>query len=144
MARDHEEIRALITAYAERLDAGDLDGVADLFEHATFRSARTGEARTGRDAVRAMYDPVMLYDDGTPRTKHVLGNVVVDVDPQRETATARCTFMVLQAVQVGRLSPVLSGRYLDAFERVDGRWRFAERVVHPDLLGDLSAHMRSP
>jgi 3-phenylpropionate/cinnamic acid dioxygenase small subunit len=140
---DVDDIRALIVAYAERLDDGDLDGVAALFEHAAFRSTRSGNARVGRDAVRRMYDPVILYDDGTPRTKHVLGNIAIMVDDGGATATSRCTFTVLQASSDGQLSTVLSGRYVDTFERVEGQWRFSERLVAPDLIGDLSAHMRS-
>lgn len=139
-----EAIRALIGAYAERLDAGDLDGVAALFERGVFRSARGGPALTGAAEVRHMYDPVILYDDDTPRTKHVLGNVLVDVAAAAGTATASCTFTVLQAAPDTTLRPVLSGRYVDRFDRyqgADGAWRFAERVVHPDLLGDLSRHM---
>jgi 3-phenylpropionate/cinnamic acid dioxygenase small subunit len=138
-----EQVRALVGAYAERLDAGDLDGVAALFEHGTFRSARGGEPLVGRDAVRRQYEPVILYEDGTPRTKHVLGNIEVLVDHGAGAATARCTFTVLQAVDEARLGPVLVGRYHDRFERVAGEWRFTERTVHPDLLGDLSRHMGS-
>jgi len=141
--RDEEQIRALICAYAERLDAGDLDGVAALFEHGVFRSARGGDPLVGREAVRRQYDPVLLYEDGgagpTPRTRHVLGNIAVDV--QGRAATSECVFTVLQAAASGPLRAVLSGRYRDRFEHVDGGWRFTERVVHPDLLGDLSQHM---
>ena len=137
-------IRTLIGAYAERLDAGDLDGVAALFEHGVFRSAaRGGSVRTGATEVRRMYDSVILYEDGTPRTKHVLGNVVVDVDDDAGSATASCTFTVLQAIPPGPLQPVLAGRYIDRFTRADGVWRYAERVVHPDLIGDLARHMGS-
>lgn len=143
MRDDEAAIRALIVAYAERLDSGDLDGVATLFEDAVFRSTRGGNARAGRDAIRSMYDPVVVYDDGTPRTKHILGNICVTVDGSGSSATSRCTFTVLQAAPGRPMSAILAGRYLDTFERVDGRWRFAERVVAPDLLGDLSAHMRS-
>lgn len=142
--RDAEQIRALIGAYAERLDAGDLDGVAALFEHGTFRSARGGDPLVGGDAVRRQYEPVILYPDeggSTPRTKHVLGNIEVEVEVDGVAATARCTFTVLQAVVPGSLRAVLAGRYEDQFERVDGTWRFTERVVHPDLVGDLSGHM---
>ncbi|MEX0665346.1 MAG: nuclear transport factor 2 family protein [Acidimicrobiia bacterium] len=137
-------IRALIVAYAERLDAGDFDGVAALFEHGAFRSARDGSVREGPGAVRRMYDSVIVYDDGTPRTKHVLGNVVVDVDERAGTAAARCTFTVMQAEPGAPLRAVLSGRYVDRFERDDrapGGWRFSERTVHPDLMGDLTRHM---
>ena len=140
---DADAIRSLIVAYAERLDAGDFDGVAALFEHATFRSARAETARVGRDAIRQMYDPVIVYDDGTPRTKHVLGNIEVTVDTGRANAASRCTFTVLQAASAHRLAPVLAGRYHDTFVLVDGAWRFTERLVLPDLVGDLSAHMRA-
>lgn len=141
-ATDEEQIRSLICAYAGRLDAGDLDGVAALFEHGVFRSARGGAPLVGREAVRRQYEPVLLYPDevgSTPRTKHVLGNVVVEV--QDDVAAARCTFTVLQQTSGTPLHAVLAGRYEDRFERVDGTWRFAERVVHPDLVGDLSRHM---
>lgn len=137
---DEAAIRALICAYAERLDAGDFDGVAALFEHAQVRSGRDGAVRDGAAAVRRMYDPVIVYDEGTPRTKHVLGNIVVDVDDAGTTAAARCTFTVLQAAPDGPLRATLSGRYLDRFARRGG-WRFAERTIHPDLIGDLSQHM---
>jgi len=140
-ADDEEAIRALVVAYAERLDAGDLDGVADLFANGVFRSARGGAPLVGRDAVRSMYGPVLLYEGGVPRTMHVLGNILVQPSADGDTATAQCTFTVLQAVTDGSLGPVLAGRYHDRFERVDGVWRFAERVVYPDLLGDLSGHM---
>lgn len=138
-----DAVVALIVAYAERLDAGDLDGVAELFEHGTFRSARGGEPLVGRIAVRRQYEPVLLYDDGTPRTKHVLGNVEVTVDAGTRTASSRCTFMVLQPAPTGGLQAVLAGRYHDRFEQDAGGWHFVERVVHPDLLGDLSRHMGS-
>lgn len=144
MARaDEADIRALIVAYAERLDAGDLDAVAALFERGAFRSARGGAPLVGREAVRRQYEPVIRYSEAgsgsTPRTRHVLGNLVVDVEG--DTATARCTFTVLQAVPPGPLQAVLAGRYHDRFARDGGAWCFAERVVHPDLIGDLSKHM---
>ena len=88
-----------------------------------------------------MYDPVVIYDDSTPRTKHLLGNIAVEVDPTRATASSSCTFTVLQAAPGKSLHAVLVGRYEDAFARVDGSWRFADRVVHPDLIGDLAGHM---
>ena len=142
LRHDHEAIVALVCAYPERLDAGDLDGVAALFQHGSFRSGRDGSVRSGRDEVRAMYDPLVIYADGMPRTKHVLGNIEVDVDGA--AATARCTFTVLQATPDGPLRAVLAGRYHDRFTFDDGSWQFEERVVHPDLIGALSDHMGPP
>jgi 3-phenylpropionate/cinnamic acid dioxygenase small subunit len=137
---DVEQVRELVVAYAERLDVGDLDGVAALFAAGVVRTAQSGE-RVGRDAVRRMYDPVILYEGGTPRTKHVLGNVEVAVADDRRGATSRCTFTVWQATPGGPLRPVLAGRYHDEFERVDDRWRFSVREILSDLVGDLFDHM---
>ena len=134
------EIRALLNAYCERLDAGDFDGVADLFADGAFRSPR-GTHLVGAAAVRTQYDPLVIYEDGTPRTKHVLGTVIVEVDDEVGAAAARCDFTVFQAAD-GPLQPVLTGRYHDRFERVDGSWCWRERFVYPDFEGDLARHMR--
>jgi hypothetical protein len=58
------------------------------------------------------------------------------------TARARSYFTVLQVTGQG-LHPILAGEYRDRFARVDGRWRFTERVFDPRLFGDLSGHMRA-
>jgi 3-phenylpropionate/cinnamic acid dioxygenase small subunit len=140
VASDDEAVRALVIAYAERLDRGDLDGVAALFRDAVVRATRGGD-RAGAAAVRRMYDPVIRYDDGTPRTQHVLSNLEVQVDESSGTATSRCAFTVVQARPAGGVQTILAGRYDDRFARVDGEWRFVERVIRPDLAGDLTDHM---
>jgi ketosteroid isomerase-like protein len=137
---DVDAIIALIHEYARRLDAGDLDGVATLFTHAELRSTRDQRVRRGADEARALYEPVILYDDGTPRTLHQLTNVTVDV--AGDTASARSYFTVLQVTGQG-LHPILAGEYHDTFVRDDDRWRFQSRVFDPKLFGDLSRHMRS-
>src|SRR5437867_1035434 len=137
---DSEAITALVMAYAERLDAGDLDGVAALFAHATWRSPAPAEPLRGAEAVRRAYDVVLLYD-GIPCTRHVVTNVVVALEgPDR--AAARSCFTVFQARPDFPLQPILCGRYHDAFARADGAWRFADRLILPDLAGDLSRHLR--
>jgi hypothetical protein len=133
-----EIIRALVASYGERLDAGDLDGIAALFGNAVWRSGTRSLA--GLVAIRAVYDDVILYD-GVPATRHVMSDVVVAVDGDH--ATSRCSFTVFQARPDFPLQPVLVGRYHDVFACVDGAWEFRERTVHADLVGDLSHHMRA-
>jgi ketosteroid isomerase-like protein len=137
---DADEIVALVHEYAFLLDRGDLDGVAALFENAVLRSTRNELVRTGAAEARTIYDPVIIYDDGTPRTMHQLTNVTVEVDG--DLATARTYFTVLQVTNLG-LHPILGGEYRDRFARIDGRWQFTERVFDPRLFGDLSGHMRA-
>jgi 3-phenylpropionate/cinnamic acid dioxygenase small subunit len=136
-------IEALVYRYAELLDEGDLDGVAELFEHATWGSGTRTERMQGTEQVRRMYDGVILYEDGTPHTKHVITNLVIEHDDGATQASARSYFTVLQADE-GVLQPIIAGRYHDRFEHAAGDWRFAERIIHPDLQGDLSHHMRGP
>jgi SnoaL-like domain len=137
---DVEAITALVMAYAERLDAGDLDGVAALFAHATWRSPGRVEPLRGAAVVRGAYDGVLLYD-GVPSTRHVVTNLVVEIDaPDR--ARARSYFTVFQARPDFPLQPIICGRYHDVFERVAGAWRFADRLILPDLIGDLKHHLR--
>jgi ketosteroid isomerase-like protein len=144
MASDSEAISALIYTYAERLDAGDFEGVAELFTHATFRSDARPDARRGRDEVLEVYRNTVQVYDGKPATKHVTTNVTIDVEPGGQTATARSMFTVFQARPELPLQPIIAGRYHDRFARLDGRWCFTDRVVLVDLTGNLRYHLKRP
>ncbi len=136
---DAERIRALLHVYGERLDAGDLDGVAALFADATWRSSGRADPIRGAAAVRRVYDDVILYD-GIPRTQHLIATETVVCSGDR--ASTRCTFTVFQALPDFPLQPILAGRYHDELARIDGEWRFTDRLIVPELVGDLSRHMR--
>ena len=84
---------------------------------------------------------VRRYDDGTPRTKHVTTNLIIDVDDGAGTATAKSYFTVLQQVDDLTLQVIIAGRYHDRFERVGGEWQFSDRLIFSDLIGDLSHHL---
>jgi SnoaL-like domain len=134
-------IENLIATYAELVDHGDFTAVGVLLQQATF----TGGAGTvsGRSAIEEMLrENVIVYEDGTPRTKHITTNVVIEVDEDAGTAAARSYFTVLQALPELSLQPIASGRYRDRFEYRDGEWRFVERCVRTDLVGNLSHHLR--
>jgi 3-phenylpropionate/cinnamic acid dioxygenase small subunit len=95
----------------------------------------------GADEVAALFaSTTRRYDDGTPRTAHVITNPIVEVEGDR--AEVRSRFTVLQQRSDGRsLEPIIGGAYRDRFERVGGRWRFAAREMQPRLFGDLSDHL---
>ena len=97
----------------------------------------------GARAVEALYERTTLrHGDGTPRTKHVTTNVVVEVDRAQGTATARSYFTVLQAV-TGEPPSTGGRRPLSRPVRTyGGRWRFSGRHMILDLAGDLSHHLR--
>ena len=71
-------------------------------------------------------------------------HVIIEADEEAGTAVSRAYFTVLQALPGLPLQPIASGRYRDRFERRDEQWRFAERRVRVDLVGDVSHHLRHP
>jgi hypothetical protein len=136
-----EAIATLVHTYAERLDAGDLAGVAQLFADASFRSEGGGHYQGSAAVLEVLTNRVRLYD-GRPRTKHVTTNLIVEVDESAGTATSRSYFTVFQAADGLPLQPIIAGRYHDRFARTGTTWRFADRCVIVDLAGDLSKHLR--
>ncbi len=141
MPSNFQAIENLIATYAERVDDGDFAGVAELLADAIFTGG-AGSA-TGRPAIEKMLrESLIVYDDGTPRTKHITTNVAIEVDAEAGTAVSRSYFTVLQALPDLALQPIVSGRYQDRFERREGHWRFVERCVRTDLVGDVSRHLQ--
>lgn len=137
-------IENLLYLYAERIDAGDLEGVADLFAHGRIEASSGGAAHVfeGRDAVLALYrSSTRLHEDGTPRTKHVTTNAIIEIEAGGMRASARSGYTVFQQVGDMPLQPIVCGRYADTFQLRDGRWWFDTRVMHVDLVGDLGRHL---
>ena len=145
MADPAREIENLIYTYAERIDAGDFEGVADLFTHgriAVSPDATPDQAIVGRDRVLSLYQgTTRLYPDGIPHTKHVTTNPIIEIEEGGDAAVARSYYTVFQQLDDFPLQPIISGRYRDSFQRIDGRWWFDTRVIRVDLMGDLSRHL---
>jgi 3-phenylpropionate/cinnamic acid dioxygenase small subunit len=98
----YREIENLIYTYAELVDAGDLQGMAQLFSHAEFFGPDGKIAASGAEEFLALQRrAIKIYSEtGTPRTKHVTTNVIIEVAESTVAATARSYFTVLQAVSL--------------------------------------------
>jgi 3-phenylpropionate/cinnamic acid dioxygenase small subunit len=94
---------------------------------------------------------IILYADGTPRTRHLVTNTIIEVDEPAGRATARSYNTTLQQVPGRGIEIIATARYEDSFVCAEGSWRFSERVirhtsldgVHRDFIGDMSRHTRS-
>jgi 3-phenylpropionate/cinnamic acid dioxygenase small subunit len=137
----HEAIRNLLGRYCELIDAGELDALADLFADAVLTDDAGTELGRGREGAAGVYASVRIHDNGTPRTRHLTTNSIIDVDEDAGTATARSVYVVFQATDTLALQPIIAGRYRDRFARRDGQWSFTERAFAVDLVGDLSHHL---
>ncbi len=139
------EIGDLVHGYADLVDRGEFARVGELFAEATYRAV-TGDGIatfSGAEEVTRCMESMVITYEGIPRTKHVTTNLMVDLDEDRGAATARSYYSVLQALPDLPLQVIVAGRYEDAFA-TNGRggWRFADRLVYMDLVGDLSRHLR--
>jgi 3-phenylpropionate/cinnamic acid dioxygenase small subunit len=143
MDTPHEAVERLVLRYAELVDAGDFAGVGDLFAGATYRAV-VGDGVAvfeGAQVAGLLESMVQRHEDGRPGTRHVVTNLVVDVDRSGDTATARSTFTVFQARPGFPLQAIAVGRYDDRFERTTDGWRFADRLITTELTGDVRHHL---
>ena len=135
--RDHDEIEALMLAYCRAIDSG---------AWGDFR-ALMGEARwlvEGEAPALASANNVIVYEDGTPRTKHVVTNIAILVDPEGHRAEGHSYVTVYQQVPGDQLRTIFTGEYFDCFAKAEGRWTFTERDIRRPLYGDLSKHLKAP
>jgi uncharacterized protein (TIGR02246 family) len=118
---DVDQIRQLIARYCHLVDARRIEEWVDCFTDDGVFELR-GSRTQGRDALLKMGEGIR---QSGMSSRHWVTNVLVDVDG--DEATSESYLMMLSATA----EPVIgvSGVYRDRVRRVDGRWRFAERVV---------------
>lgn len=131
----------LLYRYAEAFDDGDFEGAARLFDRGYLM---TQDSRIeGVPAILAMWQSWVHVYDGSPRTRHITTNPIIELAADGQSATCRSQWTVLQQTEGYALQIVGSGRYVDRFALTDGEWHFTERnYAKIDFLGDTSAHMR--
>jgi hypothetical protein len=141
---DHQRaIERLIFEYAEMIDAGNFAGVGQQLANCVVASPADRVGVTGADNVVALFrQSTRLYPDtGTPKTKHVMTNIIVDVAADGRSAAARSQYTVMQGTDTLPLQPIVAGRYHDEFRRDGEAWSFARRNILVDFVGDVSQHL---
>ena len=138
----HHAITTLMYRYAEYVDAADFASIGALFADGEMTTRGMPGAIVGADAVAGLYSHTnKVHSNGTLMTRHLTTNVVVDIDEAEDAAAARSSFVVFQATVQVALAPIVAGRYRDRFQRVDGAWRFAQREMDVQQIGDVSDHL---
>lgn len=139
----HEQaITNLIYRYAFLVDDGDFAGLGTLFADGQL-TLNNAPAAIGADAVeRFAHASLRIHNDGTPGTRHVISNVIIEIDDDALAAHAEAYYTVFQALPDFPLQPIACGRYQDRFVRHGDRWIYKEKIVRTGLMGDLSRHRR--
>lgn len=144
-------IEGIVFRYAEALDGGDLEALAELFAAGAIKPA-VGEPVQGAEAVLGLYAKIVKFYDAqenpvpyqrgqcTPRTRHLTTNLIFEFDSAVTEAQVRSVFTVYQNLG-GRNEIIAGGRYVDQFQRTISGWHLAERQIIIDSPGDLSRHL---
>jgi 3-phenylpropionate/cinnamic acid dioxygenase small subunit len=136
-------ITNLLYQYAECLDSGDFEGAAGLFRHARIKVGKDAPLIDSAGMLSLLRELVILYPCGTPRTRHVTSNPIIEIDEAGSRATVRSCYTVFQATEGLPLQAITAGRYLDEFERVGGVWRFSYRdYTLQEAVGEMGFHMK--
>lgn len=144
-ADDYEAIRTLVHRYSTLVDSGNVTGLGELFAHGSFIVPGTNTHATGRTEAERIFGRSLRYhDDGTPQTMHLVGNITINLDADGMSATADSYTAVFQGTKVLPLQVILTATYADSFEKVDGVWRYHERVVTFVHQGVTHEHFMHP
>jgi ketosteroid isomerase-like protein len=149
LADGYVEILNTVHRYPELIDSGDFGAVGRYYGDATLAFA-VGDGPdveiVGAAAVQALLEQTTRRypDDGTPHTRHLITNPIVEIDDAAGTATCRYYITVLQRTDDFPLQPVWTNRYEDSFRRVEDRWQLVRRRGFAHLPGDASHHLLQP
>lgn len=123
---DRADIQELAVLYGFVMDERDEKGIRDLFcEDATLRSEDGVFAATGIEEIVATY---LGRFAALGPTNHYSHGHVVRLDPADRD---RATGLLASHAEVYRDGKAMQValRYKDTYRRVDGRWRFADRLM---------------
>jgi hypothetical protein len=137
-AADRLAIRELIEAYAHCADRRDAKGQMSLFTVDTHfvvymntKDKTPAQELHSRDALAPVFAELNKYE----ATTHFLGqSTIFALTGERATGEAYCLAHHITVDGGKRRLMLASLRYLDTFAKVDGAWRFAERLLYVDWL----------
>jgi len=130
---DESDIRRMLIEYGAFLDAKDYAAYAALFAPDGVWQGGFGTF-TGPAAIEAM----LLANLGAAEPGyvnrsnfHMLTNPLIAIDGDRAQVTSKYLFWT--ASPDNRPTPLLAGRYVDEFVRVNGEWKIARRTTWGEI-----------
>ena len=124
------DINNVFIRYANALDRGDVEAVVECFsEDASLESPVLGHY-VGHAGIRDFATrTAQLKQKYGAQFRHVVSNLVADVEGDRAHATCYLLDFVTRDGKTELLSP---GEYDCSLRKTDGHWRFDRRVVAMD------------
>jgi SnoaL-like domain len=134
---DRLEICNLIHRYSDAVNRADIAQYESVFAaDALLESPALGLRYEGRDSIRAFLEPMSTYEV-LIQTPHAPVVTLTGADTARAITTIHEVVRGI-ATMAGALIPLGTeinleqyGTYYDAFERIDGEWKFTHRLFVP-------------
>lgn len=128
LLEEKEELRDLVTRYCLYIDSGRYDDWVGTFtEDGVFDSPILGRWQ-GKEKLKQFTEKYRSWT-GAFQPRHCVMNVLLQVEGNH--ATGECYLLATHA-DAKKVEVVVSGRYEDTMEKVNGKWLFKERKVKPD------------
>ena len=148
---DRALIEDLQARYLFAFDWGDAEGYANTFAEDGVLNFGWGEYK-GRQAIRGF----MERDDESgeqsrpstpegerPRVgRHIISNIVVNIDGDRATGRAYWTHMTTGPTGYGTVD--FFGHYEDEMVKVNGEWLFSRRHIYNEAVPEWAAGRNNP
>jgi hypothetical protein len=125
------QITRLIHSYFYRLDERDLEVVAAFFEDAAWHISPERVTHGKAEKLAWLRENTPAHD-AYLGPQHLIGNLLIDVAEDGQTATSVSYFIVSHLTEGSVIHVAARGRYADRFALRNGQWRFTERRVHID------------
>ena len=141
-----EEIRDLVSKYAEACDQQDLDSLGELFTlEAEFDSPNGMLKSKGRQNILDMY--LEVFKSRGP-SFHWTHDVRIKMNSEQKDLASGIVYSHAETTREGIVS-LAAMRYDDQYEKEDGAWKFSKRVIHffyyvktKDYLETLTSPLR--
>ncbi|BCN70975.1 hypothetical protein RE943_44480 [Prescottella equi] len=124
---DKQEITEVLYRYARAVDRKDFDRVADCYFPDAIDN-HGGYIGTVAGLIEDMKSRHATIDSSL----HYVTNVLIDLDGDTADVESYCLYYLRQAPAVAggpQSRATVKCRYVDRFERRDGQWRIADRIV---------------
>ena len=122
---DYEAIKQLVSRYNIAFDDMDADGWIDCFtEDAYFNRSNAGRSYRGHDELRELINEF----SETFKGRHITTNFDITLDG--DTAKMSCYLQLLDRDNAH--SVAMFAVYDDALRKVNGQWRFTQRLLEVD------------
>ena len=126
---DRLAINDLFIRYVCALDAGQVETLVDCFApDAELVSPAVGSF-AGHATIRAFAERFARFRQNGSQLRHVLSNLIVQVDGDRAHATCYLTVFLTRD---GKSSLMAPGEYDCKLRKIAGDWKFQKRVVRHD------------